>query len=179
MISPQAFTWKGDAYVLIGIDGDGKKRFLKEASWECGWYWGFGYVEMFTNNNRPDLSSDILMHQHFDSLFLRGDGYNKFFKMFEDRTSMSEGEMWKFLELMKSFYTARAYSDMLHRGGAGYSENPVSNVIKDDFEYSRINLEVIPEIIKSAYDTLGFQTIALSVPQLDNGQRDLKELFEF
>lgn len=180
MISPTAFTWKGDTYFLIGVDGDGKKRFLQSASWDCGWYWGFGYIETFTNNNNPERSRDILTHQHFDSLFLHGDGYTKFFKMFEDRTPMSESEMWKFLELMKSYYTARAYSDMLHRGGAGYSENPVGDVIKDDFEYKRINVEVIPSIVKSVYGVLGFPEVYIYIPNdLDDGRSDLKELFEF
>lgn len=178
MIFPQAITWRGDVYFLVGIDSDGKKRFLKNALWDCEWYWGFGYVEMFTNNNNPERSRDILMHQHFDSLFLRGDGYTRFFNMFEDRTPMSEHEIWKFLELMKSYYTARAYSDMLHRGGAGYSENPVDDVIKDDFEYSRINMEVIPSIIKSVYGVLGFpDSCSISIPQLDDGRPDMKELF--
>lgn len=179
MISPEMFLRKGNMYILLGVDRDGKKRFLQGASWDCGWYWGFGYVETFSNNFCPERSRDIVSHEHFDSMFFCGDGYKRFFETFEDRTPMGEGGRWKLLELMKSFYIARAYSDMLHRGGANYTKNPVSGVISDDYEYRRINMEVIPSIVRSVYDLLGFPDAPIPDPQLDDGRHDLKELFEF
>ena len=178
MISPKMFIWEGSRYILLGVDCDGKKRFLQGASWDCGWYWGFGYVETFSNNSRPELSADVERHEHFDSMFFSGDGYTRFFKMFEDRTPMDEGVKWKFLELMKSFYIARAYSDMLHRGGAGYSKNLVGGVISDDYEYRRINTEVIPSIVRSVYGLLGFPDEYIEDPHLDDDSRpNLRELF--
>ena len=43
----------GKNIYLLGSDKDGVKYWLEEASWDCGWYWGFGYVETYTNNSNP------------------------------------------------------------------------------------------------------------------------------
>ena len=52
---------------LIGIDTDGQKVFLEEPSWDCGWYWGFGYLETYTNNRAITMSRDIQSHSHFNN----------------------------------------------------------------------------------------------------------------
>ena len=36
---------------LLGADAEGTKYWLEAPSWDCDWYWGFGYVETYTNNN--------------------------------------------------------------------------------------------------------------------------------
>jgi hypothetical protein len=50
---------------LIGINDCGEKVFLEEPSWNCGRYWGFGYLEVYTNNNNPSKTKDIRSHTHF------------------------------------------------------------------------------------------------------------------
>ena len=55
---------------------------------------------------------------------------------------------------MKSFYIAEEYSEMLYRGGAHYMANPISDIIKNEAEYKRINEKVIPEIMKELYKIL-------------------------
>lgn len=144
-----------DCY-LLGTDEDGIKYFLESGSWDCDWYWGFGYVETYTNNRVPHLSKDIASHQHFDGLFLnqRKNGYDAFKEFFAE-TPLTNDEIWKLLELMRSYYTARAYSDMIHRGGTNYTGNPVVARIKNDIEYKRINEEVIPTIMEEVYNILG------------------------
>ena len=146
----------GKKHYLLGNDDCGQSYFLQEAVWDCGWYWGGGYVEIFTNNNNPANSKDISSHSHFDSLFLNG---NKLafdmFKEFFAETPFTESEIWKICELMKSFYIARQYSDMLHRGGAHQTSNPAKSVIQNDDEYKRINEKVIPAIMEELYKILG------------------------
>ena len=68
--------------------------------------------------------------------------------------SVSDEEIWKIIELMKSFYISQEYSDMLYRGGAHYTSNPVTDIIKNEAEYKRINEKVIPEIMKELYKIL-------------------------
>lgn len=144
-----------DVY-LLGVDHYGAYRWLEEASWDCDWYWGFGYVESYTNNKNPERAKDIESHTHFDSLFFNGDknGFDMFNDFFQE-TPLEYNEVWKLVELMKSFYIARRYSDMLHRGGANYTGNRVADIIKDDKEYNRINKIVIPAITHAVYDLLG------------------------
>ena len=47
-----------DVY-LLGKDAEGVKYWLESPSWDCGWYWGFGYVETYQRNWRPSLARDI------------------------------------------------------------------------------------------------------------------------
>ena len=145
-----------DCY-LLGIDKDGTKYFLEAATWECNWYWGGGYVETYINNTHPERSRDISSHQHFDGLFFNNPRKMSYdaFKEFFAETPFTDKEIWKILELMKSFYIVGEYSDMLHMGGAHYTANPIADIIKNDEEYKRINEAVIPRIMQELYTILG------------------------
>jgi hypothetical protein len=152
----ETFIAFGKKVFLLGKDPDGIKYFLESATWDCSWYWGGGYIETYTNNSRPDLSKDIISHQHFDELFFKGkknafDLFNEFF----NEHPFTSSEVWKICELMKSFYVARSYSDMLYCGGAHYTTNPARDEIKADEEYKRINEKVIPRIMNELYKILG------------------------
>ena len=148
-------TWHGKKYYLLGIDKDGSKRYLEHGSWDCGWYWGFGYVESFTNNRQPEKSKDISEHTHFDSLFFNSNknGFDTFQSFFKDHV-LTDDEIWKLLELMKTFYTARSWAGICHIGGSNYTTNPCTDVIKNNEEYDRINKVVIPAIMNKIYKLL-------------------------
>lgn len=145
----------GKICYFLGQDEYGTNYFLEEATWDCDWYWGGGYVETYTNNCNPVKSKDIQSHNHFDSMFFHQnknayDAFKDFFK----KHPFTDNEIWKICELMKSFYIAREYSDMLYRGGAHYTSNPVKAIIQSETEYKRINEEVIPTIMKALYGIL-------------------------
>ncbi len=80
-------------------------------------------------------------------------GFDLFNDFFEE-TTFTDKEVWKILELMKAAYTARRYSDMLHSGNAGMTENPIKDVIKGMDEYKRINNIVIPSLMNELYKIL-------------------------
>lgn len=143
-----------DVY-LLGSDRNGKKYWLEQAKWDCGWYWGGGYIESYTNNNFPERLIDLESHNHFDSLFFKGNknAHDEFLEFFKE-TPFSDSEVWKICELMKSFYIAREYSEMIYRGGANYTTNPAADVIKSQDEYKRINEKVIPSIMSELYKIL-------------------------
>lgn len=145
----------GKSCYLLGADSDGRYYWLEQGRFDCEWYWGFGYVETYTNNKRPDRARDISSHQHFDGLFFRGpkNGFEQFKALLVQRT-VSDAELWALLELMQSAYTARHYADMLHRGGSNYTKNPVKAAIQNDMEYTRINQQVIPAVLQRVYTLL-------------------------
>ena len=151
----KVITWHGRKYYLLGADRDGINYWLEEGRFDCGWYWGFGYIETFSNNKNPHLSNDIRSHSHFDFLFLNKMG-NSFdtFKNFIVETPLSDREIWQIIELMKSFYIARKYSDMIYCGGAHITQNPVYETIKDESEYKRINEVVIPAMLNALYEIM-------------------------
>ena len=138
-----------DTY-LLGRGKDGEYYWLEQGKWDCDWYWGIGYVETYTNKLNPSHAMDIASHRHFDNLFPTCEKFNDFF----EETVLNENEKWKLLELMKSIYIARHYSDMLCRGGAHYTTNPKREIIKNDDEYNRINKIVIPAMLESVYELL-------------------------
>lgn len=141
-----------EKHYLLGIR-DNQRYYLQEASWDCGWYWGLGYVESYAGKGTSDKS--WRSHQHFDGMFLKPGGYVEGFRNFFDETvDLTDKEIWKLLELMKSAYTARHYSDMLHIGGAHYTLNPCKETIQDEAEYKRINEVVIPALMKEVYKIL-------------------------
>jgi hypothetical protein len=146
----------GKNVYLLGIDENGLKYFIEESKWDCGWYWSIGYVETYTNNNNPEKSKDIQSHSHFNYMFMKDDRKNCMDKMkdfFIDMT-LSEKELYRLWEIMKSLYTLREYSDMLYTGGSHITTNPCNELIKNDAEYERINREVIPELLKQLYTLL-------------------------
>ena len=151
----------GKDIYLLGADKEGTLYWLESGSWDCDWYWGFGYVETYTNNRNPERAKDISSHQHFDGLFFKGkknahDLYEEFF----ENIPLTDKELWTLCELMYSFYKARAYADMIHRGGANYTTNPCKEVIQNDNEWLRINREVIPAIMNAVYELLSPEEVS-------------------
>lgn len=87
---------KGKNVYLLGRDQEGNKRWLAAPSWDCGWYWGFGYIETYQQNWSPEKARDISEHTHFDSLFLnnpRQNGYDAFIGFFKE-TVLTKDEVW-------------------------------------------------------------------------------------
>lgn len=145
----------GKDIYLLGKDKEGILYWLGEARWDCDWYWGLGYVETYTNNKNPSISRDINTHQHFDRLFLNGPSCSfDNFKNYFIETPFNDSEIWKIMEIMKTLYTLREYSDTLNRGGSHYTSNPCKDIIKNDDEYNRINKVVIPALNKELYKIL-------------------------
>ena len=151
----KSFKWHGRKYYLLGADEDGINYWIEEGHFDCDWYWGFGYVETFTNNANPSRSKDIQSHSHFNYLFFNQKAYC--LDSFNDllvETPFTEKEIWKLLELMKSFYIVREYADTIYRGGAHITSNPVAEIIQSESEYKRINETVIPAIMNEVYKIL-------------------------
>lgn len=152
----KVFAWHDKKYYLLGQNSDGERYYLEQGHFDCGWYWGLGYIKTFPNNKNPHLSKDITQHTHFDYLFFKDrarNGYDKF-KDFFVETPLSDNEIWTLVELMESAYTCRTYSDMIHSGSSNYSANPCRYIIPNNTEYNRINTEVIPAILKEVYKLL-------------------------
>lgn len=124
---------------LLGADAEGTKYWLEAPSWDCDWYWGFGYVETYTNNDCPSRSRDINSHQHFDSLFLNDSKVNAFdaFKEFFKETTLNEKEIHLLIDYMSSFYKLKDVAKTL---GVGYSN--MTETAKE------INEKILPAIFK-------------------------------
>lgn len=138
-----------DVY-LLGRYKTGEFLWLESPSWDCEWYWGFGYVETYTHNSRPDLSRDITSHSHFSSLcnisdkntgeYIHHINENPDF----ESTVLDNSDSWKLASLMNDFYNFRKVAEALHRS---------KDKTEQEFE-KWLNEVKIPEIMDGAIKLL-------------------------
>lgn len=145
----------GKEIYLLGKDSEGTLYWLEEPKWDCGWYWGCGYVETYTNNKNPQNARDIKSHQHFDGLFFKKkkNGYDAF-KDFFVESVLTDKELWALIELMKTIYTLKETAEVLGRGGSHYTTNPCKEIVINQDEVKRINEIVLPALFKAVKEVL-------------------------
>lgn len=141
-------------YLLGRCKEDGKNVWLEEPSWDCGWYWGFGYLEKYTNNDNPSMARDICEHTHFDKFFEKGGAYEAFIDYFEE-TTLRPDEIWLLLDYMNTFYALRKVADIFHSGSSHYTSRAEMELLKDTDLYNHINQEILPALFKRIDTLLG------------------------
>ena len=136
------------------FDGD---VFIVRPTWDCGWYWGFGYLERW--NSRI---GDIDFHTHIDRQFSENkDGrscnwYEGMQDLFDQGDVFeNDRQRWQFLEIVKTIYNLKMTAEVLGRGGSHYGNNPLAEEIKHHNEVIRINQYLIPKLIDEMYKVLG------------------------
>ena len=133
-----------ECYLLGKRKEDGKKTYLVSPSWDCSWYWGFGYIQTYTTR-------DIYDHQHFDNLFLEDNIFDSFKNYFQE-TTLNDEEIWELLGYMKEFYTMKEYAELLQYGN--HITSKAKNILEDKNkeankkEVERINKILLPELFR-------------------------------
>ena len=129
-------TINGSEKVFFGIRKlDNTRIFITKPSWDCGWYWSFGYLG--NKNEHYHLSGyangrNINMH---DALLADYDLNNKI-----------KSNLWVFCELAETAYSLNETAEVLGRGGSHYTNNPCKSIIMNTDEVKRINEDVLPSI---------------------------------
>lgn len=133
-----------DVY-LLGSDETGVKYWLESPSWDCGWYWGFGYIETYTNNDNPKISRDINSHQHAEKFmskwFTEWNGSKPILK----ETTFNEKEGWELSELFEQFYFLKEAAENFGRGKC-HTANAEVKLWKDEAKTKEINEVLIPMV---------------------------------
>jgi hypothetical protein len=144
-----------DCY-LIGKDKNGDLIWLEAASWDCNWYWGFGYIEVYTSQSNPAKSRDINSHSHWDRLVgKQEDGsYKHHINEVLAESVLSNSESWKLSELMQSFYVLEEAAGLFNRGGSHLTTNPANDILKSPEMEKRINEVMLPAIFAEVYKIL-------------------------
>ncbi len=124
----------GKDIYLLGRDNDGINYWLEAPSWDCDWYWGFGYVEPYTNNSNPSKARDISSHQHIDGLF-KSEGTIKMWKTALAWHTYTKEEAEELSNLFTEFYRLKKAGEQAHQ--------------KDKTAYNQINHVEIPAIAAS------------------------------
>ena len=158
----------GKKIYLLGVDKDNKNVWLEAPKWDCGWYWGLGYIERYTNNKNPSMARNILSHTHWDSEIIGQHEYydsdKKCFRLNSDyihhfndnsnflKTVLTEHESWELADLMKSFYTLRDTAGLYHQGNSGVAKTEIN--LKDLSQEKKINEVKLPAIFKRISEIL-------------------------
>lgn len=131
------------AKIFIGKN-DNENIYLSAPSWDCGWYWGFGYLG---NKN---------CHYHVDGLIAKENInlFDAFKKHFGRTLIVRDSQLWTLCELFKTFYTLKETAEVLGRGGSHFTTNPCKDIIINKDETDRINNIVLPAIFEEIYKIL-------------------------
>lgn len=148
---------------LLGQDKDGYNVYLEAPSWDCNWYWGFGYIETYTRETSPSTSSDINSHSHWKYCIVgKQEKYSitqkawiktDYIHHINDNpdfvsTVLNDKESWELSELMKKFYILKNAAKLFHKGSAGVANGSINNKIQSMELYNKINHELMPIIFK-------------------------------
>lgn len=142
---------------------DNKRIYLKKPSWDCNWYWGFGYlgnsrchfhvnslkdkITYFTDKN--DVPRREVVHK---GLFFG------FKEQFDKGTFIvkDDKDIWMLCELFETYYKFKDIAAISRKGNCNISsdENPCYDYIKNDALYHKINEELFPHIFDEIYKIL-------------------------
>ena len=141
----------GKKIYLLGTFEDGHNFWLEEPTWDCGWYWGFGYVETYT----------IQSHQHYDGLCFKKYEYydhkkgcfqqGEYIHKLSDRPdvvacSLIEREQWILSDLMKMAYTLKKTAELYRQGNAYLTTHDLVPQLKRLDREKEINEIELPAI---------------------------------
>lgn len=148
-----------DIYYLGKDTTTGENYWLEGATWDCNWYWGFGYVETYTNNNDPSRARDISSHSHFEGVWFKQED-RRYYHILSDRpgfeTPLSKDDQWKLSEYMRTFYTLKEAAEVFGRGNS-YLVTSKEYIKKADW-CKEINEVLLPDLFKRIYALLETNT---------------------
>ena len=139
---------------------DNTRIYLSAPSWDCDWYWGFGYLgnknEHYHLSSYANQTKCITDSEGKFSVFTEKRNKNMYDCLLEDYTLNPRiySNLWTFCELSQTAYALKESAEVLQRGGSNYSTNPVKEIIKNPEEVARINNVVLPAIFDHVYSLL-------------------------
>jgi len=143
----------GKNIYLLGADCNGKKYWLEEPKWDCGWYWGFGYIETYTNNSDPSIAHDIKSHQHADNFLSEWFTSWNGSKPILANTVFNEKEGWELSELFEQFYFLGKAAENFGRGKCNCAKTKIESWAKPKLS-KEINEVIIPKITSRIIEIL-------------------------
>lgn len=141
-----------DKKYLLGKNQNGERVWLETPSWDCDWYWSFGYL--YTKSSHTHVSGLIGKVEYYDTEKkchrLSSDYIHNIYnspKLVE--TTFTEKEGWKLSELFKELYLLKDMAEYTHKQPAGchLTTSPVEQdkrVMAEWYKY--INEVMIPKI---------------------------------
>lgn len=136
---------------------DGAKIYISAPSFDCGWYWGFGYLG--NKNEHCHLSSYQTKEHYFKTetgeyIHITEKRNKSMYDCLKDDYILNikiRQNLWQFCELVATAYSLKETAEILGRGGSHYTTNPAKDIIINSDEVKRINEKVLPAIFDEIY----------------------------
>lgn len=131
--------------ILLGITKSNfnplpnEKIWLTRHSWDCDWYWGFGYIG---NKN---------LHTHFKNVFL-GHSMCTPNLIFES-TRINENTWWILRDLFIQAYGLKSCAEIYHYGGHQTTEKGTTDIIVSREKEKIINAD-LEKILDKIWEVL-------------------------
>ncbi len=102
--------------------------YITKHSWDCDWYWGFGYI------------GNGGMHTHFDGVFLNNapTDVKEIFKS----TKITQELWWILRDLFIQAYALKECAAVYHYGGHQTSKEGITDIIKNQEMEKTINKDL-------------------------------------
>jgi len=107
----------------------GEKISFTKHSWDCDWYWSFGWIGNHNIHTHADVfTRDLLWHDVDD--------------VFEDHIFDSDNSFWVFKDLLVQAYALSKVSHVYRSGGYCTVRIGVTDVIADKAMETRVNKDL-------------------------------------
>ena len=124
--------------IYLGNTTQYGKLYLSKHSWDCGWYWGMGYI----GNSR--------CHMHIDSLI---NGEYDVNKIFDKGTPMTQDQWWIIRDLFMQAYALKESAEVYQYGGHQTSKPGITDCIKNLEMAAQINKD-LETVLNKVWDFL-------------------------
>ena len=104
--------------IYLGNTTEYGRLYLSKHSWDCGWYWGMGYI----GNSR------LHMHMHIDSLI---NGEYDVNKIFDGGTKITQDQWWVIRDLFRQAYALKCAAFVYQYGGRQTTKLGITDCIKN------------------------------------------------
>lgn len=125
--------------IYLGRNQHNQTIYLSPPSWNCNWYWGFGYL------------GNSATHYHLSSLATDCNLFDGIKREFPNFNKLDDATLWTFCELVQTAYTLKQTAEVLGRGGSNYTANPLKDLIRDPDYVAKINRALLPSIFAEIY----------------------------
>lgn len=117
----------------------GQPLYLEKHSWDCGWYWGFGYIG---NKN---------LHTHIDTTLLTNFNFSDIW----EKTPFTDSQWWVILDLFKQAYALKHAAKTYRHGGYLTTQEGLTTVIQDKEKEKMLNTDC-EKVLNTVWDYLFF-----------------------
>lgn len=110
----------------------GEKLYLTKHSWDCNWYWGFGYI-----GNKS-------LHTHFDNTFLNNHlTYSEiFYKPIHRDYYFKDSDWYVIKDLFIQAYSLQKTAEVYRYGGHQTIRENITDIIKNQDKANIINKDL-------------------------------------